>query len=180
MNTNRSRTRGAKLAWAFSLVQVKAVAHAEVAPDKAELAVELRTTFTGLHRLEISDSAAGTQLIWPAGQPMALQSSADAPAALHGRWSLWFYVPKGTPVIGGFASGPGAFLNPAGKKIREFEAKPGYFSVPVEPGRDGKLWQFSNTAGQRQILTVPPFLARSPHELLLLREVIEAEGGTGR
>ena len=158
----------------------KVVAHAEVAPDKAERAVELRTTFTGLHRLEISDSAAGTQLVWPAGQPMTLQSSADAPAALHGRWSLWFYVPKGTPIIGGFAAGPGALVNPAGKKVREFDAKPGYFSVPVEMGQDGKLWQFANTAGQRQLLTVPPYLARSPQELLLPREVIEAEGRAGR
>lgn len=66
------------------------------------------------------------------------------------------------------------------KKSANSTPSPAYFSVPVEMGQDGKLWQFANTAGQRQLLTVPPYLARSPQELLLPREVIEAEGRAGR
>lgn len=154
----------------------KPVARAEAAPDKVERAVSLRTTFGGLHRVEVTDSAAGTGVTWAEGLPMTVVSSPDAPAALYGRWSLYFYVPRGTKVIGGFASGPGRLLGPDGKKAHEFDAKPGYFSVKVPAGQDGKLWLFANTSGKRLLMTVPPCLARSPKELLLPAEVVKADG----
>jgi hypothetical protein len=106
---------------------------------------------------------------------MTLVSSPDVPTEFHGRWSLYFYVPKGTKVVGGFASGAGSLLAPDGKKVRDFDGKPGYFSVPVPAGHDGKLWMFSNTAGKRLLMTVPPCLARSPKELLLPKEVVKAD-----
>jgi hypothetical protein len=34
---------------------------------------------------------------------------------------------------------------------------------------------FSNTAGKRLLMTVPPCLARSPKELLLPKEVVKAD-----
>jgi hypothetical protein len=151
------------------------VAHAEVPPDRGEHAVALKTTFPGLHRLAVTDSAAGTSVTWPDGVPVSLVSSPDAPADFHGRWSLCFYVPKGTKVIGGFASGAGTLLDPGGKKAHTFDAKPGHFRVRVPAGQDGKLWMFSNTAGKRLLMTVPPCLARSPKELLLPKEVVEAD-----
>src|SRR5262245_45874840 len=42
----------------------KAVAHADAAPDKTERAVALKTTFIGLHRIEVTDSGAGTAVAW--------------------------------------------------------------------------------------------------------------------
>ncbi len=154
----------------------KAVAHAEVAPDKAEHAIELRTTFTGLHRVVVNDSAAGTAVNWPEGVPVVVQSSFDEPAAFQGRWTLAFYVPRGTKIVGGFASGPGLLVDASGKKAHEFDGKPGYFSVPVEAGQDGKLWQFQNTAGARMLMTVPPYLGRAGNEMLLPVDVMKADG----
>lgn len=151
----------------------KAVAHADIPPDKAEHAFELRTTFTGLHRLVVNDAAAGTAVNWPEGAPVTLLSSFDDPARFNGRWTLCFYVPRGTKIVGGFASGPGTLVNASGKKVHEFDAKPGYFSVPVEAGQGGKLWQFQNTAGTRTLMTVPPYLARAGSELLLPEEVVK-------
>ncbi|HYH68602.1 MAG TPA: DUF4838 domain-containing protein [Urbifossiella sp.] len=153
----------------------KAVAHADVTPDKADHPFALKTTFAGLHRVEVTDAGQGTNVLWPAGRPVTVVSSPDAPADLHGRWTLVFYVPKGTKQVGGFASGPGALLDPAGKKVHEFDAKPGYFSIPVPPGADGAAWTFSNTAGRRLLMTAPPCLARSPRELLLPAEVVAAD-----
>lgn len=153
----------------------RAVAHAEVTPDKAEHPVALKTTFAGLHRVEVTDSGAGTAVTWKDGLPMTILSSADTPAALHGRWSLYFYVPKGAKEVGGFASGPGTLLDGGGKKIHEFGGKPGYFRVAVPAGQDGRAWMFANTAGQRLLMTVPPCLARSPRELLLPDEVVKAD-----
>ena len=97
--------------------------------------------------------------------------NADAP----GKRELYFYVPRGTKIVGGFAKGAGRMLNGSGKVVHQFAAKPGYFSVAVPVGEDAALWQFANTGGQRVLLTVPPYLARSANELLLPREVVEKD-----
>jgi hypothetical protein len=106
---------------------------------------------------------------------MTLISRPDAPATLAGRWSLYFYVPKGTKVIGGYSSGVGDLLDGAAKKVHTFDKKPGYFSIAVPAGQDGKLWKLQNSVGQRLLMTVPPCLARNERELLLPREVVERD-----
>ncbi len=153
----------------------QAVADAEVPPDKAEHSITLKTTFTGLHRIEVTDAAAGTAVTWPEGMPVTLQSSPDAREDFHGRFTLYFYVPRGTKTVGGYSSGLGTLVNGSGKEVHTFTREAGYFSVPVGPGEDGKLWQFRHGTGQRLLMTVPPYLARSPRELLLPAEVIERD-----
>jgi hypothetical protein len=155
--------------------EAKSVAHAKIEPDKADHAIELKTTFSGLHRIEVTDSTQGTLISWQDGLPMTIVSSQEQPAKLYGRWHLYFYVPKGTTVIGGFSDGVGNLADPAGKIVHEFTDKPGYFSVPVPAGEDGKLWSFKNTSGNRQLMTVPPCLARDASELLLPSEVVEKD-----
>lgn len=86
---------------------------------------------------------------------------------------MYFYVLKRTKIVGGFASGEGLLVKASGRKVYQFTAKPGYFSVPVEKGEDGRLWKFQNSAGQRTLMTVPPCLARNAKELLLPAEVVE-------
>jgi hypothetical protein len=70
-------------------------------------------------------------------------------------------------------------LNGDGKKAFEFTGaefgKVNYFGIPVEPGQDGKLWQFASSAGSRLLMTVPPYLALSADELMLPKEVVEAD-----
>lgn len=159
--------------------ELKSVAHAEVEPDKQPHELKLETKFPGLHRIEISEGGQGTKIDWPDGMPMTVISSQETPAKLFGRWHLYFYVPKGTKIIGGFAEGEGFLLDPAGKTAHTFPAKPGYFSVPVPAGQDGRLWSFKHSGGNRQIMTVPPCLARDEKELLLPEEVVQKESGTG-
>jgi hypothetical protein len=157
--------------------ELKASAQVEAPPDRQEHSLELKTPFAGLHRLQLSDRTAGTSITWPDGLALTVPATADAPAVFSGRWNLYFYVPKGTSIVGGFASGPGEIRDGAGKMVHKFEAKPGYFSVPVPPGQDGQLWKFHNAAGHRVLLTVPPYLARSGKELLLPAEVVERDAG---
>ncbi len=158
-------------------VEGKSVSEAKVLPDKLDHEISLATTFKGAHRIVVSDHGAGTRTAWLDGTPMTIVSRLDAQPNLHGRWSMYFYVPKGTKVIGGFASGPGDLLDSFGKKVHTFDKKAGYFSIPVPAEQDGKLWKFQNTAGQRLLMTVPPCLARNERELLLPREVIERDAG---
>ena len=66
-------------------------------------------------------------------------------------------------------------LDAEGSLAHTFPGKPGYFSVPVPAGHDGRLWKFEFCAGDKQLMTVPPFLARSAEELLLPRSVVERD-----
>lgn len=156
-------------------VEGKSVSEAKVLPDKLDHEIVLATTFKGLHRIVVSDHGAGTRTHWLDGMPMTIISRLDAQPNLLGRWSMVFYVPTGTKVIGGYASGQGDLLDAVGKKVHTFDKKAGYFSIPVPVGQDGKLWKFQNTAGQRLLMTVPPCLARNERELLLPREVVERD-----
>jgi hypothetical protein len=45
----------------------------------------------------------------------------------------------------------------------------------VPEGQDGRLWKFVNCQGVRQLGTVPPYLAITGKDLLLPKEVVEAD-----
>ena len=154
------------------------VAKGEAAPDKQPHQVQLKSTFDGLQRIHISDGSAGTSVDWPAGMPMVMESSMDdAPSLVGGRWTMYFYVPKGTKIIGGYRSAVGTLKSPDGKTALAFtgDNNPGYWSAPVPTGQDGKLWQLYSMSGTIKLMTVPPYLARSADEMLLPAEVEKAD-----
>ncbi|WP_339908354.1 DUF4838 domain-containing protein [Symmachiella dynata] len=148
-----------------------------VPPDGKARRVTLPVTTTGLHKLNISDGGDLTSVEWPADLPISYKSSIDEPIKTSGRWSLYFYVPRGTTVVGLYGGGsPGTILDPTGKKVFSFDDhKAGYYSIPVAAGTDGKLWKVHQAAGAVRLLTVPPYLARSASELLLPREVVQRD-----
>ena len=118
-----------------------------------------------------------TRVAWAPGTPITLRSSLDEPLNLSGRWTLYFYVPPGTKMVGLFGGGAGQILDPDGKSAFVLDQrKPGYYRFPVPPGQDGKLWKVHQASGPVRLLTVPPSLARSPDELLLPREVVDRKG----
>lgn len=97
---------------------------------------------------------------------------------------MYFYVPKGTKLVGGWASRvanwapriSGRLLDADGREVLDFgKLEEGWFKAPVPPGQDGRLWKFENSRGQRLLMTVPPYLARSAEELLLPREIVELD-----
>lgn len=156
-------------------LQGKSVANVTVAPDKQMRDVSLRSPIRGLQRLHLSDGGDGTEITWPANTPLTIRSDPASPVLLHGRWTLYFYVPRDTKVIGGFADGPGELRDPDGKTVHKFGDAPGYFSIPVPTNQDAKLWCFHHGNGRRLLMTVPPYLARNAKELLLPREVVERD-----
>src|SRR5690606_20763002 len=98
--------------------EMKSVALAEVVPDKAAHDVRLETNFPGMRRVEVRDGSAGTSIDWPQGVPMVFESSLEnAPSLAGGRWTMVFYVPKGTKVVGGYRSGQGTVLDGSGKAV---------------------------------------------------------------
>lgn len=151
-----------------------------VPPDGETRPVTLRSPYAGLHTLQVSDGGDMTELVLPKGLPVTILSSLETPPgpALTGRWTLYFYVPRGTKVVGGFTHDRhGALRDGEGKVALDFGTlkQAGYFSVPVPAGQDGALWKIENASGHKLLMTVPPYLARSAKELLLPREVVESD-----
>lgn len=160
-------------------VSLEAVATDDsVLPDGEPRSVVLRSPHQGLHRLEWNDGSDMTQVIWPDNLPMTVRSTLDEPMRLGGRWDLYFYVPKGTTIVGGYSdSTRGRLVDGAGNLQFDFGTldAAGYFSVDVPEGQDGALWKFVDSRGSRLLMTVPPYLATSLETLLLPREVVVAD-----
>ena len=153
----------------------KAVATSRVPPNKQPTKIEFLTSFVGLHRIEVSDRTAGTRIEMPDRRQLTFEAGGESTPTFAGRWTLYFYVPKGTKIVGGYVDGVGTLENADGQPAFRFEKLQDYFSVPVPPGRAGRLWRWRNCSGKCRLMTVPPYLARSERELLLPREVVEAD-----
>jgi len=151
-----------------------------VEPDGVERPVRLHSAFTGLHRLEVLPPSNSAMVEVPDTHvPLTFPASLDHHNRLVSRWSLYFYVPRGTTVIGGYtASGRlGHIRDSAGESHCDFSKLPqeAYFSVVVPEGQDGKLWKFDGCFGNKFLLTVPPWVACNAESLLLPREVLERD-----
>jgi hypothetical protein len=158
-----------------------------VRPDGKSYDVKLKTTHPGLHQVDVTDGGDYTRIDWPAGMPVTLPSAFDMPhvsSHFRGGWTLYCYVPEGTQVVGGWAARiaswapriSGVLKDGAGNVVFDFgQSEDGWFCVPVPRGQDGKLWKFENSQGTRQLMTIPPYLARSGAELLLPSEVVERD-----
>lgn len=151
------------------------VGSAEAPADKTDHTLKIQSPYAGLHRVEVSDSGGGTNLSWPSGQRVVFVVSAEENFRLLSTSDFVFYVPHGTASIGGYAESlAGILRQPGGQTALTFTQmeKPGYFSVPTTPDRTGACWQISGARGQKTLLTVPPYLARSPAELLVPAEAL--------
>lgn len=153
-----------------------------VPPNGETYQVVLKSPYEGLHELEWNDGDDQTWVSWEEGIPMTVKSSVIEPANLLDNRMLYFYVPKGTEIVGGFTRGNnnGRTQVHDGNGNQVFvmdkvEGGEGYFSIPVPIGQDGKLWSFRRAYGTQVLMTVPPYLARNEKELLLPREVVEAD-----
>lgn len=155
--------------------EAAAVSKSAVPPDLKEHELRLQPRMAGLHRVEFADRSGGTLLTWPTGIPWTIPAGDADAAELQGRFTLYFYVPRGTKEVAGFADGPGELHDSNGKNIFTFGARADYFRVPVPPGQDGRLWKFAQCLGKRILLTVPPCLARDSRELLLPAEVVQVD-----
>jgi hypothetical protein len=141
-----------------------------VPPDGGERRVALKVTEPGMHRLDLDDGHDLTRVEWPEGRLMSWKMSLEEfPDAISGRWTLYAWVPAGTRRIGLYsAASAGELINPRGEKALELAAEGGRFlSAPVPEGMDGRFWKFRSVAGRVSLLSIPPYLARTPAELLV-------------
>jgi len=146
-----------------------------VPPDGKQRTIRFPLQQAGLYRIELNDGMDMTQVTWPDSQSMTMKMTIDDhPRMFSGRWSLWFYVPRGTTKIGLYVdTSGGSVLRPDGESFLKLDKKPGEFvSIDVPTNMDGKLWRLHQVAGTVCLMNVPPYVARSPEELLLPAAVI--------
>ena len=148
-----------------------------VPPDGTERTVKLTAREAGLHKIVVRDGGDRTRVIWRAGQRMTITSSVDTPMnANYTSWMLYFYVPKGTRMIGLHGGGHGEIHDSAGRPVFWLNGREAnFYSVAVPEGQDGKLWRIRYGRGPVRLLTVPPCFARSAGELLLPKEVVDSD-----
>lgn len=148
-----------------------------VPPDGKDHAVKLRVKESGLYKLTISDGMDRTQVKFKTELPFVEPSSAGLPMnRYHGAWTMYFYVPKGTRVVGLFGGEQGEIQDGQNKTVFSLsDRKPNYYGVPVPEGQDGKVWRVRSARGDVRLLTVPPYFATSPKQLLIPTEVLEKE-----
>lgn len=141
-----------------------------VPPDGVERAVSLPVAEPGVYRIDLDDGRDLTRVSWPEGQIMSWKMSLDAsPDLMSGRWTLYAWVPEGTRTVGLYSAAEGGELRlPDGAKALDLAAPGGKFlSVPVPAGADGRFWKFHGVAGRVALISIPPYLARRPDELVL-------------
>ena len=151
-----------------------------VVPDGQEHSVELKVAEPGLYRLTVEDGSDRTLVKWASRLPLTIKSTPDEPMNEHyaDGWQLYFYVPKGTKTLGLFGGGQGEIRDATGRTAFDLKGREAnYYSVAVPDGEDGRLWSVRHGRGPIRLITVPPYFARYPVELLLPAEVVAKDAG---
>ena len=73
---------------------------------------------------------------------MVPATEADPMNASYGRWTMGFYVPKGTEVVGLLGGGDGDVQDGDGQTLFSLAGKKtSIYPVDVPPGQDGRIWR---------------------------------------
>jgi hypothetical protein len=130
-----------------------------------------------LYRVSVRDGGDKTLVEWPADRSVAVRSDHASPLNdTYRQWSGYFYVPRGTTHLGFHGGDHGEIRDSEDRPLFWFNGRPAnFYRVSVPAGQDGKVWRVRYMNGSLRLLTVPPYIARTPGELLLPREVIASD-----
>jgi hypothetical protein len=159
------------------------LAQGEVPADKNWHEISLVGRGEGLHRLTVDDGFNETEICWPEGELIVVPSGVENSANLRGRYSGWFAVPAGSDRISGYSeTAAGVIRNEMGQIIYEFKkvSAPDFFDIPVRPSSQLRVFRLENASGKKLFMTVPPFLSRTPQELLIPSEVAKTPDSPSR
>lgn len=132
--------------------------------------VTLKAGDAGLYFLRISDPAGVCEVAWPGGASVAVPAGQQLRSDIAEEYTAWFYVPAGTTEIGGYSAEPqGRMVDEDRRVIFDFATlkKGEHFLVRIQPVSSGRFFRIEGASGGKLLLTVPPYLARRPSELIL-------------
>ncbi len=158
-----------------------AVSTQEVPEDQQWHEVTFTANHKGLYRVTWDERLSGTQVKWPADLGRTTLTSEGNRKQVSGRHSWYFYVPKGTEVIGAYAeAGAGGVFGPDGNQVLDLDqTETDYVSINVPEGQDGKLWSVRRMSGRFRLMNVPPYGTAKAEDLLLPEEVLKREANAG-
>ena len=158
--------------------------------DRTEHTVTFNVKQPGLYRFEWIDHGVGTFLRWAEGAKVCFAASPEYPAKFNygvaaskkgSRGRLYFYVPRNVAKVVIYHNSipvPWVFYDQTGKVVVPIgnASGRGHIVLPAAPGQRGTVWSVDRVSGSMiQFLTTPPVLALAPDELLLPKEVLEAD-----
>lgn len=148
-----------------------------VQPDGQERTVILKINQTGLHRLDVDDGNDLTLIVFEPREKVVLAIGQKQTPLLFGRQTLYFYVPRGVKTIGGYRTGDGRIEDAAGDMRYQPKKNDAadYFTIQISQGQDRQIWRCFNCTGVWRLMTVPPYFAASPQQLLVPSETVDWE-----
>lgn len=144
-----------------------------IPPDKTERQIKIKTRGQGLYWLNIEHHAAQPLFRWNADIKVTLLVKTGV--ILRGEY--YFYVPKGTKTLGFYTTArEGGIYDDNEKRIFGFTPKlaNGYANIPLNASQTGKIFK-AVVYGELNLMTVPPYVSKSPNSLLLPREVVDKD-----
>ena len=159
------------------------LAQAEAPADQNWHEIFLTAKEDGLYRLMVDDGFNETEIGWPEGERIAVPSGVEDAANLRGRYSGCFVVPAGSDRVSGYSeTAAGVIRNETDQIIYEFKklAAPDFFDIPIRPSPQVRVFRLENASGKKLFMTVPPFLSRTPQELLIPSEVAKTPESPAR
>jgi len=153
--------------------------------NASEMFVSLRAADSGLYRVSVASGDDAVAVRFPAGVPVVMPAGVQAP--MNGtcrQWDGYFYVPRSTSVVGIVGGSHGELQDGLQRAVFWLNGRAqGIWWVPVPQEQDGTVWRLKDADGAVTLLTVPPYFAPTPGQLLLPVEVVErdaASQGLGR
>lgn len=149
----------------------------DVNNDGKEYPVSLKFKDKGLHILSVSDGSDLSEVVFPQNQQPTVEVSEDYSTNFNRASEGYFYVPKGTKVVGGYSSSAGMQVIDAKGQVVLKVGKSGYFHVEVPAEQDGKIWSLKGLSGKLMLMTVPPFVCAKADQLLVPEDVLKKDAG---
>ncbi len=148
-----------------------AVAETLLPIDGEARSYRFASPFAGTQRLELSANDGGTMIEYPPGTRAVREASSARPMTAMAPWQGCIYLPPGTDTVGGYFNGRLTLVDQEGVQRYHQVNETGFFAVPAELRETGQAWQIIFQGDSLQLMTVPPYLARTPQELLVPQEV---------
>lgn len=170
-----------ELAWRGAMdvekVDFHVISTTEVPEDEEWHEVRFTAQRKGLYRITWKERLTGTRVQWPADLPRTTLTSEGSNKQVSGRHSWYFYVPRGTKIIGAYdQSGAGVLYNADGEQVVDFKKTPtDYISIKVPSDQAGRLWSVRALGGRFRLQNVPPYGAADAKDLLLPGEVVDQD-----
>jgi len=145
----------------------------EIPKDWTERDYSLQTPFDGLHTLRIVRTGCGSWLLPDDDFRFVREASVEKPFNMVTAGMWYIYVPPDVEVLGGYIRGELTVFDSAGNEMHKHDGAD-FFAFPIPPSDRGKALKIRvNWGDEFQLMTVPPYLAQSPQQMLVPEELLK-------